>query len=158
MNRGLRRVDNKSPRGLTLLEVLVATAILAMLAGAVVPSIAQALARLRPVAKASIVDIADLGVVADQFIAEPEAFEKGLAASQLHEIEFKQIGWPTDEPRFEKFTAQPIRIQAIRRAGGDESETHLWLSFSCDGVSVMRWVSIPPPPPPQRERLEASDR
>src|SRR5262245_27667550 len=102
MNGSLR--GRAHGRGLTLLEVLVATAILAVLAGAVVPSIAQALARLRSRAEASIVDIADLAAVADRFIAEPEAFEKGLSASKLHEIEFKQINWPTDDRRFEKFT------------------------------------------------------
>jgi prepilin-type N-terminal cleavage/methylation domain-containing protein len=128
-------------RGLTLLEVLIATALLAILAVASVPVIARAMTLLNADSIPGTIQVADLAAVADAFIAKPADF--GLGEQPLHEIDVAQIDWPEDSS-IESGPA--ITIRALRCADGPECD-HLWLVFECERLAVCRWVFVPPAKP-----------
>lgn len=133
--------------GLTLLEVLIATAILAVMASAVVPSIAQALDVLRQLDSKTSVDRADLASVVDAFMLDPKRLGVDIPPARLHEINDTRITWPTDEPRYEKYAGVLIEIRSIALGGAEVGAKggaeHLWLEFTCERLQVIRWVSIP---------------
>lgn len=139
--------------GMTLLEVLIATAILAMVTAACLPVISQVMTLLRhDKLPDAVVDIVDLGIVADAFVSSPATF--GWKEKPLHQIERWEFQWPvavgaggaggTGGAGDDEVAFRPaIRVQAIARRGGDASADHLWLHFECDDVGVCRWVAIP---------------
>ncbi len=135
------RVGRKRSRraGMTLLEVLIATAILAMLAVACTPLIVRAISSVERSAHAMSVQAADLSAAADIFINDPVSF--GLEHASLHEISELQIPWPKDDERFDKVPASVIDVCAIR---ADRSHAdHLWLRFECEGAIALRMVTVP---------------
>jgi prepilin-type N-terminal cleavage/methylation domain-containing protein len=117
-----------SRRGLTLLEVLAATVLLAILAGACVPVLQRALPALRPPQRQF--ELLDLARVADSVVAEPSAF--GVDA--VFEANELRMGWPdhTDRP------AITVRLLAA----DDSDDEHGWLVFSSGGWTVHRWMEL----------------
>jgi hypothetical protein len=128
-------------RALTLLEVLLATALLAMLAATCVPAIARAMAMLRdePRREQQEFHLAHLAMVADAFLDDPSRF--GVRDTLPHEIDAIEIGWPADS---QVTSASSILVQAIQSLEAEPD--HLWLHFKCDGLAISRWVAIPADP------------
>ena len=147
-------------RGLTLLEVLIASAILALLAAASVPLLHEALGDLaEPVPQ---LELGDLSVLADRFMKAPSEFgfadiTEVLARSQV------SIAWPPhprhefandagappgnaeadyEEPLLEHAGLE-VTIRCIRP--DDSGIDHAWIVFECDGQCVSRWVSLSNP-------------
>jgi len=117
-----------SRRGLTLLEVLAATVLLAILAGACVPMLRSALPALRPPQRQF--ELLELARVADSVVAEPSVF--GVDA--VSEAGEQRMGWPghTDRP-----------VITIRLLAADDSDPeHGWLVFSSGGWTVHRWMEL----------------
>ena len=113
--------------GLTLVEVLIATVLMAIVVGSCVPILRQAsrtLGATRPP-----LAIHQLASLADQFIEEPSAF--GLD-SEMTERSF-EIQWPgvvEEQP--------PVLVRHLEH--DDPVVGHGWLIFTCDGASVARWL------------------
>ena len=133
-------------RGLTLLEVLIATAILAVLAAAVAPLIARAgMLLLASPESVSKVDIFDLAALADAFLAEPNSF--GIEETPLHKIGQLEIEWPVNDgddhrrPPAAERSRSSVTVQAM--PSNDPASDHLWLAFTCGDLTIYRWVSIP---------------
>jgi hypothetical protein len=116
--------------GLSLIETLAATALLAALTAAVVPLFAEA--RLRLEHAAPDVGLFELGEVADAALRDPESM--GLAPD-----------W-RDAIRAGPLTARPesggpvrVRIAAMR-------DLDAWIAFEREGVGVARFVVLEPAP------------
>lgn len=139
-------------RGLTLLEVLISTAILAALAAACLPAIARAMALLGQTTQAPLINEADLAAAADSFLADPRRF--GVEeAKPVHTIEHLRLPWPADDLRFDArrtSPGSPIEIQPLHLAG-ETGTDHVWLQFECDGAVVLRWVAVPMQPESTQE-------
>ena len=120
-----------SQRGLTLIEVLASTVLLTLIAATCVPLLRQAMEAAREPVRS--IDLADLAELADRLVADPEAMESLGFESQ------QELPWPdlADGP--------PVVITRFDAAGGrtaDGEVNHTWLTFTCDGWSVSRWLAI----------------
>jgi prepilin-type N-terminal cleavage/methylation domain-containing protein len=139
----------KLKRGLTLLEVLIAAALLAVMAAACVPAMAQAMRALHVAETPTLaVDPVDLASFADLVLEWPELF--GFKQpEELLNADGQALPWPPPPeppPRPEAFrdplnAAPPVTIRVLRSSG--EESDHVWLSFECDGLIVHRWMAIP---------------
>ena len=119
-------------RGLTLVEVLAATVLLAILAATCMPLLQRAMRALETIKQPF--ELLELAQFADSLLADPSAF--GVEApSQLAEL---QLSWPE----------QPDRslITVRRLSASDPESDHAWLTFSCGGRAVYRWVPLEPEP------------
>lgn len=122
----------RAARGLTLVEILTATVLMAILVAACVPILRRASQALdepdRPIA------ILQLATLADGFLADPDAFGPESAGTE----DSFEIQWPpanTDRPS--------VLVQRLEPA--DPADGRRWLVFSCDGASVVRWLPAPEP-------------
>ena len=111
--------------GLTLVEVLAATVLLAMIAAACLPLLRSSMRALRDPPPA--VELLDLSRLADRFVADPAGF--GAEAPQDESIE---LGWPEHPDR------SPVTVRRFT-AGDEDAE---WLTFTCDRWTVSRWVTV----------------
>lgn len=116
-------------RGLTLLEVLASTVLLTLLASACLPLLRQAMSDLRqtdePFALVELTQLAEL------FLADPSAFGVESLPSEPHEL---HLPWPEQPDR------SPV---TVRRLSADSSQhDHAWVSFSCEGQRVFRWLAV----------------
>ena len=129
-------------RGLTLLETLIATAILAMIAAACVPVIARAMVLLGPSSATpnkSTVQMADLSLVADAFMNDPSAF--GIDRKALPELEAFQIAWPEDDSAHPAPSTDVVEVKVQRAT--DAEVKHAWIAFNCEDLVVLRWLALP---------------
>lgn len=122
-------------RGLTLIEVLAATVLLAVLAAAVVPMLRYATDAAR---QQGPIDLAQLSRAADAIIADPEQF--GIDA--LDDVSETQITWPSGDGG--RGSTLVVRLMA-----SVDVADHAWLVFSWDSGTdnsgtecVFRWVEI----------------
>lgn len=131
-----------SRRGLTLLEVLLAAALLSLLAVACIPLIQKSLRVLD--SDRGTLHAGELSLIVDQMMQEPAAF--GLEADLVQQVQQHgpvHIAWPDDSHR------APITVHALAPqrvpAGIDESDepptTGLWLTFACERTCVSRWIN-----------------
>ena len=116
-------------RGLTLLEVLASTVLLTMLASACLGLLRQAMSDLRqtdePFALVELTQLAEL------FLADPSAFGVESLPSQVDEL---HLPWPEQPDR------SPV---TVRRLTADApSPNHAWVSFSCEGQRIFRWLVV----------------
>ena len=124
-----------SQRGLTLLEVVVAVALLVLLAAATTPLLREA-ARLGE-AHEPLPDTAALGLAVDQFLADPAAhgFE--------HEI-----------PERGNFVATDLGLRGAvhfqRLAAPGPEADGSWMVFRGGGAKVFRWEAKPEVPVVER--------
>jgi prepilin-type N-terminal cleavage/methylation domain-containing protein len=130
-------------RGLTLLEVLLASAILATLAVACVPLLHESLTALVEPPEPTF-DLNELADVADQFLADPTRF--GMADSrQLLEQGSVTITWPASKGDHEDETViphlPPINVRCL--LADDSKVDHAWALFECDGQTIARWIAMP---------------
>lgn len=115
-------------RALTLVEVLAATVLLAMLAAACMPLLQRAMRGLdEPEAPFNPVELAQL---ADSFLADPSAF--GVESpSEQDELHFP---WPEHPQR------PPVTVR--RLTAQDAEADHTWLAFSSGKTFIFRWVPV----------------
>ncbi len=116
-------------RGLTLLEVLASTVLLTMLASACLPLLRQAMSDLRqtdePFALVELTQLAEL------FLADPSAFGVESLPSPLDEL---HLPWPERPGR------SPVTVRRWRADAPPPD--HAWLSFSCEGQRIFRWLAV----------------
>ena len=142
-----QRAAGLASRGLTLLEVLAATIMLALLAATCSPIIARAMALMRPSDNQSsdspLVTVPNLGEIADAFMADPKYF--GFANPFLHQIEHAEFACPTTlragAPISSPLADRIVRV--TRLAAADRNAKHIWLVFECEDCSVVRWAPLP---------------
>lgn len=115
-------------RGLTLVEVLAATVLLAAMAAACMPLMQRAMRDLEGTPPQF--DLHELSEVADALVATPGVF----GVEDLTGVEQAQVAWPEDAGR-------PI-IAITRLPAGEEKPDHAWLSVTCGGWQVYRWIPI----------------
>ena len=135
--------------GLTLFEVLLASAILALIAVACLPVMQKALADLAE-PKSELFQLDELGEVADRFLFDPSKF--GIATTELLKQGAATIEWPTLEREGAGkddgalSTRPSISIRCI--TSNDPEINHAWVVFECADQFVSCWVALPPPPNP----------
>jgi len=130
------------PRGLTLVEVLISTALLAVLASACLPLIARATRLLH---ESSIsnhnelpeFDLDELSELADEVITDPTAF--GL--DEMPTAGEFTVMWK-DKP---EQSPPPVQIRILEAIGDGAAADHHWLEFRCQGLTVHRWRHIEVP-------------
>jgi len=130
--------------GLTMLETLIASALLAVLAAATLPLIVRSLAVLgaRSNSPSPDVTLADLSALADEFLEQPMRF--GLANASLHTVDSIEINWPATFLKGLEHTGMPLPPVLVRSSRSADSDAdHLWLRFECGGFAVRRWVALP---------------
>ena len=117
----------RARRGLTLIEVLTATILMAILVGTCVPILRQASRALDMPLRAF--EIRELAALADELVADPTTFGLG---DTLPEHPFK-VAWPATVP-----DRPPVLVQRLRSEEAEDG--HEWLIFSCAHVTVVRWL------------------
>lgn len=118
----------KHRRGLTLLEALIAVAILSLLAATSIPILRKSLAVLHePPPEIRLDELADL---ADAVIADPQAF--GLEPDAFSALQPLILLWPDDPTR------SAVHVLHLQPNDGDSA----WHIFTCDGWSVSRWTAL----------------
>ena len=119
-------------RGLTLLEVLASTVLLTMLASACLPLLRQAMRDLRPTDEPFA--LVELTQLAERFLADPSAFGVESLPSQLDEL---HLPWPERPDR------SPVTVRRLTAdAPPPPPHDHAWLSFSCEGQRIFRWLAV----------------
>ena len=115
-------------RGLTLIEVLAATVLLAMIVGAVLP----ALRRAGDVASAAepAVAFAQFRNAVDQLMSDPTI----AVAADTNGAAPRSMPWPGGAP-----DRPSIDIQYLGAASGDET-TRGWITFTCERWTIVRWI------------------
>ncbi len=134
--------DRLHVRGLTLLETLIASAILAMLAAACLPMIARAAVLLRDRSEPDQTRTVDLAAAADAFMIEPERF--GIERDVIERFERTQFEWPVIGADSEPSPNLSIAVHALKSS--NEEVGHCWLIFECEdrgGGVVSRWLALP---------------
>ena len=116
-------------RGLTLVEVLASAVLLTLIASASVPVLRQAGRALREPPRPHA--LFDLARFADKAVQDPDAngFDLPVDDSRL------EVPWP-DEPDWPAVT--------IRRLQAGPDADHVWLTFTCEPWTVVRWVAVDP--------------
>jgi prepilin-type N-terminal cleavage/methylation domain-containing protein len=129
-------------RGLTLLEVLIATVLLTIMAATCVPVMAQAMRSLQTNEHAHLINATDLARFADSVIAHPEliGFKQ---QDELLKSDGVELPWPAQWLAERAASAPPVRLKVLRNA--DPKVDHAWLVFECDGLVVHRWLAVPAP-------------
>lgn len=121
-------------RALTLVEVLVATALLAVLVATLLPFAVRASRSLSP--RPAPVDMDALSGFADAVMSNPGAFQ----IADLNVVEQTTIAWPGS-------TTREVTIRRVSPAELSDDEPyvlpHRWLAFTCEDVTVLRWVPAP---------------
>lgn len=118
-------------RGLTLLEVLASTVLLTLLATACLPLLRQAMSDLRPTDEPFA--LVELTQLAELFLADPPAFGFESLPSQLDEL---HLPWPERPGR------SPVTVHRwIADTPPPPPHDHAWLSFSCEGQTIFRWLA-----------------
>ena len=112
--------------GLTILEVLAATALLAILAATCVPLL-QRVMRLTH-RSPNVVGFTELSQLADAFVEDPARF--GIDAV-LQQVAF-ELTWPE----------QPKRIVASAQLHTSPDSDHAWLLFAADDMTVCRCIML----------------
>lgn len=119
-------------RGFTLVETLAAAALLAAMAAACVPLIAQAVAAARDASMDGAEvqpDAVDLARFADEIAARPGAFGIDLAS-----LEPVAVSWPEDA------TLAPVEVSRLEcRTRPDEGA---WLLLRCGQRAALRWIAL----------------
>lgn len=118
-------------RGITLLEVVAAAALLAVIAAACVPMLREARRWANRIAEPDRFD--DLAAVADAIVADPKLF--GLVETDLTTDGFETTVSPPE------LDPDAVRIRLLQ--SDDEAATHAWLVLDCNGDTLLRYVELP---------------
>ena len=131
-------------RGLTLIEVVAATALLTLIVSASVPILRAArrdLAASRP-ERAAAADDGFEDAVDDLLLQR-----RGLAAELLDHAAGLGLRWTSDE---REFAATATIMTATRAAGGERRSSHCWVRFQGGEAEAVRWLRLPDPPEEDR--------
>lgn len=120
----------KRQAGLTLIELVAALALLAMIVTASLPVLQEAARSLQ--SNEPAVAVEDLGMLADRMLSDPEAF----GIEPLHAFESAQIEWPTD--LLPDATSDAVTVELVRI----EETDHAWLRFSAGEAATLRWIKL----------------
>ncbi|MCA9283838.1 MAG: prepilin-type N-terminal cleavage/methylation domain-containing protein [Phycisphaerales bacterium] len=140
----------RTPRGLSLIEALVATALMATIVVACLPLLRAAGDDLA--AHRTTIDLFDLERFADALLANPGGF--GLAAVPEGKAELTWPAWLVDElagdPVATPVSASakdapivsrpPVRVSVLR--ADDPTLTRAWLVLESGGQCVCRWIDV----------------
>jgi len=121
---------NQPRSGLTLIELVAALALLAMIVTVSLPIIQGAAAALQSTSQS--ISVEDLGLVADRVMSDPKAFR----IESLGAIENTKIEWPEDVTP--NPPSDPIVLEVVR----NEESQHAWVRFSVGKVVTMRWLAL----------------
>jgi len=126
--------------GLTLVEVLISTALLAVLASACLPLIARATRLLHESSnlkhnESPEFDLGELRELADAVITGP----KGFGFDELPVSGEFTVVWKDQPGR------SPIQVLVRDAVGEGTAVDHQWLEFRCQGLTVHRWRHIEVP-------------
>lgn len=118
-------------RAMTLVEVLAATVLLAMLAAACMPLLQRAMRALdEPSPPDAPFGLLELSQLADSFLADASAF----GVESLSEQDELQLPWPEHPQR---------PVVTVRRLTAQDAEAdHSWLAFSSGKTCIFRWVPV----------------
>ena len=115
-------------RGLTLIEVLAAVALLSLIAATCTPLMQRSLGLLGRTAHT--IDVGDLGRLADLILAEPERFE----LPPLEELIEATVTW---------IDGEDMRLVTVRRIPTSaEGVDHGWIAVTCADRTVLRWIAV----------------
>lgn len=122
-----------SPRGLTLIEVLLAVLLITITAATCLPIIQSAVTTLRE-ARADA-EPYDLSRLADAWMEDHLVLpSKGGAGDALP----ADVSWPDDPGR------AAVHVELMPRGSGsgsgEESIDHAWVLFTCGDQRVVRWI------------------
>lgn len=121
-------------RGMTLLEVLAATVLLALIVGMCLPVLTGTAARSVP---ESCSTVETLARVAEQLLDDPAAFgfEQGIDVLTGREPVQILVQVPTGRMN--------VRVTVVEHVSVSGGPHHAWLVVGEPGVSVSRWISGP---------------
>jgi prepilin-type N-terminal cleavage/methylation domain-containing protein len=119
-------------RAMTLIELVAALALLALLVATSVPILQQSALALDVTAPPMSVD--ELGAVADLVMRDPTAF----GIESLESIEHVAINWPTELQS--EGEARPLVTIELLRA--EEAIDHGWLRFGAGDAATVRWLKL----------------
>ena len=132
--------------GLTLIETLVATVLLSVLAAAGVGLVREVRSALTPSAVPRV-DIVRLGLLADASITDPNAI--GRRQPIDHSSDGVALQWPAwllasrdASPALPR--PQSVVVSVLRAQAGSSKPDRAWIVFECEGVQTVRCVAIPP--------------
>ena len=119
-------------RGLSLLEVMLAAALLALITATCLPAVVRAAAALDTGDAEPTVSRAELARLADALIEAPAAF--GLETLPTSDV--FEVAWPEAPGR-------PLVSARRHRAASTIDDGRAWLVLTCGDATVCRW--LPPP-------------
>jgi prepilin-type N-terminal cleavage/methylation domain-containing protein len=149
------RVSSPSARpGLTLLEVLAATTLLAVITAACLPLLAEARRYADTVQTRDRFET--LVVIADAVMSDPESFGLDQEAMALDGFEAvverpgsEQTSIPIPMFAQDELLREPIVVRLLSRAividDPDESHRHGWLEFRLGDDVTLRYIELPDP-------------
>lgn len=153
----LKHYKSITRRGLTLLEVLAASAMLAIITAACLPLLAEARRYADTVREPD--RFADLVLIADAVMADPEVF--GLDAEVMTKDGFEAEISTLDLHDRVKLTSHdeasiaPLNSVSIRlltgepasniESDGEQTFNHGWLVFRLGRASTLRYIELPEP-------------
>ncbi len=118
-------------RALTLVEVVAATVLLAMLAAACMGLLQRAMRGLdEPSPPDAPFELFELSQLADSFLADASAF--GVESPSEHDE--LQLPWPEHPQR------PPVTVHHLTAQDADAD--HLWLAFSSGKTFIFRWIPV----------------
>ena len=123
-----------SRRAMTLIEVLAATVLLAILSS-VCASVLRSVPVMptEPATSTVFIDMLSLERAVDQLLDDAELRERVIADASAG----MSMPWP-DEP------AQPaIQVRRVEHESAAEQPGHAWVAFSCEQYIVWRCVELP---------------
>src|SRR5262245_2108848 len=129
-------------RGLTLLEVLVATVLLSIMAATCLPTITQSLAALRH-KDSVIVGCHDVAIAADAFLADPNKFgvksfdEFLVTAARPPGAGGFEFQWKAEASSGDSLN---VAVEVLRSESPDVD--HAWLLFRSQDQTAMRWFKL----------------
>ena len=126
----------KPRSGMTLLEVLASTVLLAMVSAASVPLLRAAVRSLRIEPQAF--DLRELTEFADEFALDPSAF----GVDDEGDWTALDVAW---RERPELPAVRVARLLQSESGGDEEASDHEWLAFTHGGIAVYRWRALAAP-------------
>jgi prepilin-type N-terminal cleavage/methylation domain-containing protein len=131
-------------RGLTLIEVVAATALLTLIVSASVPILGAA--RRDLAASRAVPD----GAAAESFedaVDDLLLQQRGLAAELPEQPAGLELRWQSDG---QEFAATATMLTAARADDDERRSSHCWVRFRGGEAEAVRWLSLPDLPEGER--------
>jgi len=127
-------------RGLTLVEVVAAAALLTLIVAACLPLIAGARRDLEAARAVSLHEpVEELAEAVDELLRE----RPGLIEEVLDQPSGLRVSWTVRDVGYEA----EVRLRTRVEVRDDEHRSaHAWAVFRLEGVEIPRWLRLPGPP------------